>query len=72
MFPSFSLATGQALLASCGPGYVTTEAWGTIYSEGTVIIYSCKFMAEHHEIVRKFWLHFEPVDFKNLENKILF
>lgn len=45
-----SLATGQALVVSRGPGYVTTEAWGANYSEGTAAIYPCKFVAEHHQM----------------------
>lgn len=52
MFPSFTLASGQALSASCGPGYAATEAWGANYAEGTEIIYPCPFMAEHMKLVR--------------------
>lgn len=78
--PPSRMAYKELCVSILHPGYwpgITCLMWPWLcdhWSLGSQLLwrYSCKFMAEHHEIVQKFWPHFEPVGFKNLEKKILF
>lgn len=53
VFPLLNLATGLRLVASCGPGYVTSAAWGATYPESRAVICPCNFMLEYYEIGQK-------------------